>query len=192
MDYRAILFDADSMTILSPRFSERVQKEYGITWETMKPFFQGPFNECKIGKDDLKVELAKVVEAWGWKGTVDELMDFWFKDDVVNEEIVQIVQKLRKDGVRCYLATNQEKYRAEYLRNTLRLGDVFDDLLVSADLGHLKNDPQYFEKVVAALNLDREQTLFVDHEEANIEAAKKAGLATYMFHDMQAFKEFLI
>lgn len=200
MKYQVILFDADGMTIQSPRFSDRLEKEHGITWEKMKPFFQGPFNDCKLGKSDLKQELAKVVKEWGWHGTVDELMAFWFKDDVIGEDIIDLVKNLRSQGVRCYLATNQEAYRAQYLRNDLGLSKIFDGLFVSTDIGYLKKDPKFFEEIVADLNeasrgmsatLDREQILFVDHEAENIAAAKQASLSTYTFHDMDAFKEFL-
>lgn len=138
MKYKAVLFDADGLIIHSPRFSERLQKEYGITWETLKPFFQGPFQECKVGKADLENELAKTIKAWGWKDSVDALLTFWFQGDIVDEEIKNTVSDLRQNGVRCYLATNQEEYREEYLENKLELNKIFDGFFVSARLGYLK------------------------------------------------------
>ncbi len=66
MNYSAVLFDADGMTLLPERFSERLEREHGIAWATVKPFFQGAFVACKLGTADLKDELAKVVDVWGW------------------------------------------------------------------------------------------------------------------------------
>lgn len=191
MKYRAILFDADGLIIHSPRFSERLQKEYGITWETLKPFFQGPFQECKVGKADLKNELAKTMGAWGWKDSVDALLAFWFQGDVVDEEIKNLVSGLKQDGVRCYLATNQEEYREKYLENELGLNNIFDEFFVSARLGYLKNDPKFFEDAIKNLGLEKQEILFVDHDEENIDAAKTAGLSTYALKDIEAFKSFL-
>ncbi|MFA5946166.1 MAG: hypothetical protein WC802_04640 [Patescibacteria group bacterium] len=74
MTYKAILFDADGMTLLSPKFSARIQEAYGIIWDKMKPFFSGPFQECKLGKADLKEELAKVIKDWGWQGSVSDVV----------------------------------------------------------------------------------------------------------------------
>jgi hypothetical protein len=78
--FKVILFDADGMIISSPRFSEQLEKQYGIPWNRMEPFFKGPFQACKIGNADLKEELAKAIQDWGWQGSVDELVDFWFAE----------------------------------------------------------------------------------------------------------------
>lgn len=193
MNHKAILFDADGMTLVSKRFSEQIQKDYGITWEKMKPFFDGPFQQCKLGKADLKEELAKVIGDWGWKGTVDELVSYWFGiGSASNPEIVAIAKELRSRGVKCFLATNQEKYRAEYLRNVVGLKDVFDDLLVSADLGHMKDEVAYFGEAYKRLDVPKESVLFVDHEEKNLKAAREFGFETYQYQDVEGFKECVI
>jgi len=191
MKYKAILFDADGLIIHSPRFSERLQKEYGITWETLKLFFQGPFQECKVGKADLKNELAKTAEAWGWKDSIDALLAFWFQGDIVDEEIKNLVSTLRQNGVQCYLATNQEEYREKYLENELELNSIFDGFFVSARLGYLKNDPRFFEEAIENLGFEKQEILFIDHDKENIDAAKAAGLSTYIFHDLEDCKTFL-
>lgn len=195
MNYKAILFDADGMTLISKRFSEQIQKDYGITWAKMKPFFDGPFVDCKLGKADLKKELAKVVGDWGWNGTVDELVSYWFGiGSTPNPEIVAIVKELRSRGVKCFLATNQEKYRAEYLRNVVGLKDIFDDLLVSSDLGHMKDEVAYFEEVYKRIGavVPKESALFIDHEEKNLKAAKEFGFEVYQYQDVEGFKEYVL
>lgn len=191
MKYKIILFDADGITLHSPRFSERLQEKYGITWETLKPFFQGPYQECKIGKADLKSELVKIKEAWNWQGSIDELLAFWFQGDIVDEEIKNIVSSLKQNGIQCYLATNQEEYRTKYLENELGLNKIFDGFFVSARLGYLKNDPEFFEEATKNLGVKKHEILFVDHEKENIDAAQTAGLSTYTFQDIQTFKAFL-
>jgi beta-phosphoglucomutase-like phosphatase (HAD superfamily) len=50
MPFKAILFDVDGMVITSKRFSDQMQEQYGISWDKMKPFFNGPFQLCKVGK----------------------------------------------------------------------------------------------------------------------------------------------
>lgn len=193
MKYNAILFDADGMTLISKRFSEQIQKDYGITWDKMKPFFDGPFQQCKLGKADLKEELAKVIGDWGWKGTVEELVSYWFGiGSTPNPEIVAIAKELRSHGVKCFLATNQEKYRAEYLRDVVGLKDVFDDLLVSADFGHMKDEVAYFEEAYKRLNVPKESVLFIDHEEKNLKAAKEFGFETYQYQDVEGFREYIL
>lgn len=191
MKYKAILFDADGLIIHSQRFSERLEKEYGIAWETLRPFFQGPFQNCKIGKADLKNELRKTIETWGWKDSANALLAFWFQGDVVDEEIKNIVSNLKQDGIRCYLATNQEEYRERYLENELELNNIFNGFFVSARLGYLKNDPRFFEEATKSLGVEKKEILFIDHDKENIDAAKSTGLSTYTFQDIESFKNFL-
>lgn len=196
MNYTAVLFDADGMTLLPKRFSEQLEQDYGILWAVMKPFFQGAFGECKLGKADVKEELAKVVEAWGWKGSVEELVAYWLPiGSAPNPEVVAIAKELRAQGTACFLATNQERYRATYLREVVGLQELFDDLLVSCELGFVKSDVRYFEaahermRLVTGSALAKETVLFVDHEQANLDAARAYGFATYLYHDEASFKE---
>lgn len=192
MKYKAILFDADGMTIISQKFSDRIQAEYGISWEKMKSFFQGPFSQCQLGRADLKEELVKVMGEWGWKGTVEELMNYWFKTgSEINLGIPELIKGLQDQGTKCYLATNQEKYRAAYLRNELGLGKIFDGMMVSADIGHMKDEEAFFVEAVNQLQEPRDQILFVDHEEKNLKAAASVGLTRYKYETLGAFREYL-
>ncbi len=198
MKYQAILFDADGMTLMPKRFSEQIQQDYGITWEKMKPFFSGPFQDCKVGKADLKEELAKVVGDWGWTGTVDELVKYWFSiGSTPDPEVTKLAKKLRTKGVKVCLATNQEKYRAEYLRNVVGLKDVFDELIISAEIGNTKNQLDYFQSAYSRLikmlgaTIPKDAILFVDHDQENLTTAKNFGFATYNYHNFSDFQDFL-
>lgn len=194
MKPRVILFDADGMTLLPKRFSDQLQIDYGISWEKLKPFFTGPFQACKRGKADLKEELPNVIAEWGWNGTVNELLAYWFPiGSTINPEIQQIILDLKAQGIHCLLATNQERYRAAYLREEIGLENLFHGLLVSAELGYLKNEPGFFETAYQRLqtefpDLQREHILFIDHEEENLAIAKQASLQTYHYHDIPSFK----
>lgn len=195
MKYKAILFDADGMALIQKRFSDQIQQDYGISWEKMKPFFDGPFQHCKIGKADLKEELAQVIADWGWPDSVDALIQYWFSiGGDPAPEILFIAKKLRSEGVRCYVATNQEKYRAAHLRHIPTLADAFDDFLVSAEFGYTKDDPRYFAAVYQYLThsievIPKEQILFVDHEEKNLAAASAFGFQTHSYHDPETFRK---
>lgn len=167
MNEKVILFDADGIAIICERFSSRMEKDHGTPWEVMKPFFDGPFAQCKIGKADLKTELQKVMREWKWTGSVEELMDYWFKIGlIIDNNIINLVNKLRTKGVKCCLATNQTVCRADYLRNDLGLGKIFDGFYTSADMGYMKDVPTFFERVLANLggNLPGHEVLFVDNE----------------------------
>src|SRR3989344_4656191 len=113
---KVIIYDNDGMITRGGRFSDRYSKEFGVDPAVMAPFFEGPFKKCLTGKADLKEELKQVLVVWKWKGTVEELMQYWFAvGDVLNEDVYTSITKLKKQELIVCLATNQEKYRAQYL-----------------------------------------------------------------------------
>lgn len=198
MHYRVLLFDADGMTLIPKRFSEQIEQEYGIPWERMKSFFTGPYQQCKLGIADLREELIKVMEYWGWHGTVDELIAYWFSiGSEVRPEIREIIQELRAKGIYCDLATNQEKYREAYLDKARGFETLFDRIFASSEIGYLKQDVPFFQDVYRKLrveihDLQKEEVLFIDHEELNLEAARTFGFATYYFRDLPCFRSEIV
>lgn len=193
MKYSTILFDADGVLIKSKRrFSDRLEEVYGIPVERLQPFFTGVFRECSLGKADLKEELAKVVGGWGWQGTVDELLAFWFSEGtVVDQGVADFIRALRQSGVKTHMTTDQEKYRGEHLRNTLGKGVLFDQVFFSADVGCPKKDPAFFAHVDQVIGSDRSQTLFVDDDEINVKTAKAFRYDAHLFTNLVGLKQFL-
>ncbi len=195
MPFKAILFDADGMIIIAKRFSDQLQEQYGISWEKMKPFFNGPYQACKVGQADLKEELGKVINEWGWTKSVDELVDLWFScGSTLDERMVALIKDLRSKGTLCYLATNQEAYRMAFLRERLGFSELFDGVFAACEIGHTKNEPAFFEHVSTLLShqhsdITPTDILFTDDQEENILSAKRQGFQTHLYHDFTLFEE---
>ncbi len=188
MKYKAICFDADGMVLVPKRFSQEIQKDYNIPWAVMEAFFASPFQQCKVGKADLKEELSKVIEIWGWKGTVEELTAYWFNIcSEVDMQMVGYIRSLRETGVLCYLTTNQEKYRVEFLRDQRDFRSLFDDIFVSAEIGYTKNSIKFFESFYKHLSVPKGEVLFCDNDSENIETAHEFGLETHLYKDFDSF-----
>jgi len=59
----------------------------------------------------------------------------------------------------------------------------FERAFFSFELGHTKDEPDAFRKVLAALDRRPRECLFIDDQERNVRAAKSVGLATIRFVD---------
>ena len=92
-----------------------------------------------------------------------------------------MIRSLRSQGIRVCLATNQQALRAAYMRVTLNYGNHFDALFFSCELGCAKPTPDYFGAVVERLGERSEQLLFIDDHDANVNAARGAGLRAEAF-----------
>ena len=188
---KVLIFDADGVLINGDIFSKRFSKEYNIDISKINPFFDGPFKDCLIGKADLKEAIIPYLEEWGWKDGVDNFLEYWFSTEhSIDHELIDYIQEYRKNGIKCVMATNQEKYRAEYLFNKIGFVNSFDKMYVSAHLGHKKTNKEFFEKLVNDLDgIKKDEILFWDDDIENINTAKEFGINAELYTTFEDFKQ---
>lgn len=177
---KVLLLDADGVLLQSGElFSERFAREYEVPTEAILPFFRGPYADCQAGSKDLKEELVPFLESWGWEGSVEEFLDYWFEDTVIDPEINELFATCRESGIACYMASNNEHYRARHIEAVL--GTQLEGYFFSADLKLKKDNPAYFETVLDQLGLPASDVGFVNNEAKNIEAAAEVGLEAKLY-----------
>jgi putative hydrolase of the HAD superfamily len=190
---RAILFDVDQVLVNlgGKYFTVHLEEQYNIPQNVTAPFFEGEFMDCIVGKKDLKEILPKYIEEWGWKGTLEELLHFWHTSEhIVNEPLMEELTRYRGNGIKVYLATNQEKYRMEYILNEMGFRDIFDDAFASAHLGHRKPAKECFQSILQSLVIfEPQDILFWDYLLENVEAAREVGLHAEQYQNFEHFKQ---
>lgn len=189
---RILLLDTDGVLIPKEKyFSTRYAEEKGIPVQTLLPFFQGEFRRCQAGHCDMKEELAKHIAEWQWTGSVDEFLAYWFASEPDPSTLMlEAVADLRKAGVKCYIATDQERYRAQYLWNTVGLSEHFDGAFFSCDLKANKASLEFWEKTLALLgNPHPGEVTYFDDEEESVKAAASFGINARIFTDIEEVKE---
>lgn len=176
---KTILFDADGVLIKTDMFSKQLERDYGIAADKLTVFFTDKFPECLVGKADLREQLADYVTDWGWQGTVDDLLHYWFTvEHKIDQTLVDYAQKLRGKGIGCYVATNQEKYRSAYILDQMGFRNLFDGFYASSLLGYKKPSTEFFKSILDDLKIqDYSQVLFWDDSAASVESARQLGLA---------------
>ena len=188
---RALILDADGVIIDGAPASVTFARELGITPAMTGSFFSGPFRDCLVGAADLKECIAPHLSGWGWRGSVQGFLDYWFEvEHHLDEGLLAEVARHRAAGTRCYIATNQERYRTEYIRDAMALGDRFDAIFSSAYVGHTKDDRQFLDQLKRELAPIRaDEMLFWDDGPVNGETAREAGLRAELYTNLEAFRE---
>jgi len=192
---KAIVFDVDGVLVNAERFSAQLEKEYGIPAEKLLPFFKGPFQDCLLGKAQLKDVIEPYLTEWGWKGTVDEFLDFWFKSEhKIDKEIFDVIAHL-KENTLVFVATNQEERRTSYLSNEMGFGKIFKKVYSSAQIGYLKENPNFFNSMLKDIqkhflpDIKASEVLFFDDTEKNVKAAQEYGVNAHLYTDIETFKK---
>lgn len=188
---KIVIFDTDGMVINREMyFSQRYSKEFNISPEKMLKFFNNEFQLCLIGKADLKKEISKYLKDWHWTKSVDDLLLYWFQHESnLDQNILASIKKLKDNNIKCYLNTNNEKYRVSYLINNLKLDQYFDGIFASSQLGFQKPQPEFWQKIYEKLNKPNKSEILVwDDDEKNVESAQKFGFQAELYTDFNDYK----
>lgn len=187
----AILFDADGVVIRSDMASRYFERTYGINHKDLVAFYLGPFSDCLLGKKDMYDVLPAYLEKWGWQKSPEQFVQEWYDyENKVDEQLVGYIQKLRARGLQCFLATNQEKHRLQYMLDVMKFCDHFDGVFASCELGVKKPDPVFFERILERLGaVDKSTVLLWDDSAENVAAAHTFGIQAEIYHDFTLFEE---
>lgn len=189
MPIKALCFDVDGV-IVNPQmqFSQLLRLNYEITPEMTKPFFDGIFNECLVGKADLLDVLPPFLRKWKWKGSVEEFIDLWLRTDhVIDTKMFNAIIELRLKGFICCLATSQEQHCADYLKKEMGFKPLFDHMFFSCEIGTQKPDPAFYQHIEKQLQMDSKSILFWDDSLQNVRGARERGWNAEVYTDYGQF-----
>lgn len=198
---RTILFDVDGVLVhgyharpdLQPRWNENLLADLGVDPDRFnREFIYDIFiKKVLIGQISLLEALERVLPGLGYRGPAMAFVGYWLShDNTVNEPMVEVVRQLKAVGdSRLFLATNQEHMRAQWLWQTLRFGELFEDMFHSARVGHAKPNKPYFDWVTNRIGPQAEPPLFFDDREDIIKAARAHGWEAVQVKELEDVAE---
>ena len=109
--------------------------------------------------------------------------------EILGERILKTVERLRSRGIRCYLSTNNEKYRVQYLLDKVGLKNFFDGAFSSAQIGYKKPQQEFWSVVYKQIGVPEKSEIVVwDDDQENIESAKSFGFVSEVYSDFDSYK----
>lgn len=193
MNHKVLLLDWDGVLYRGKYFSEIYSKEFGIDIAKILQFLDGPKVATNTNKADLKDLLTTVMTDWNWKGTVEELLDYWLKSDCsLATDTIDFVEKSKKLGFGVYMVTDQEKYKADYIWNNVGAKNYFNGKFISCEIGFLKKDPQFFQIMLNKLKVDPKDILYFDDSQSKVLSAKSLGIDARPFVDFETMKAMVL
>ncbi|MEL7013874.1 MAG: HAD-IA family hydrolase [Pseudomonadota bacterium] len=191
-----VMLDVDGVIISGHGAQEApwthsLKDDLGIEPEALvRAFFAKGWSKVVTGKEALEPALAKSLNELGSIVEVGTLIDYWFEKDArLVTSVLQDSQRLREAGFKVILTTNQEHRRAAYLMNDLKLSDVVDGIVYSAQVGAQKPDRAFFEYALRQTGVAPQAHLLVDDHAANVDGARQVGWHGHVWtSDMKLFE----
>ncbi len=198
MNKPIVLFDADGvLTLPEELFSVVYARSHGLDPKPFEQFFRNEWKSIATGKADLKEAIAANPDLWQWRGDIDDLLNYWFEsENIQNEEVVNLARELKAKGIPCYLATEQEKYRGNYMRDVM-FKDLFDGYYITAELGISKTEPEFFRTIIDDLKrhypeIKPEDIVFFDDSQPKVDTARSVGINAQLFESAEQIRSLVL
>lgn len=105
------------------------------------------------------------------------------------EGSVRLLEELHERGYPLYALTNWSAETFPLTRTWYRFLDLFDEIVVSGELGMIKPDPEIYGVLVERTGLDLATSVFIDDSAPNVRAAEELGFKGVLFEGAEGLRD---
>jgi len=106
----------------------------------------------------------------------------------LNDELIDFIRELKNKNYKiALLSNNSSKLREKLLKDGI--SDLFDEIIISAEVGCQKPQPEIFDVLFKKLKLEPNEVVFIDDTEKSLEGSEKIGYTPIIFSANLKLKE---
>ncbi len=188
MSIRAVIFDFGGVLINQgddrPRLS--LAKQLGVPLSRIDRLVFNSETSEKASKGEIHVaeHWEAVRQALGIApGGMPAFLDKYWSAEEVNWGLLEYIRSLRplyKVG----LLSNAWDDLRQTMHERWNIDGLFDEMIISAEVKLVKPDPRIFRLAVQRLQVQPDETVFVDDVAENVDIASKEGLHAIQYQDL--------
>jgi putative hydrolase of the HAD superfamily len=182
---KAILFDFDGVLTLDATGSETIRnyicKETGLDKELFKKEYKKYNNQLLYGKTTHEEIWGNICSGINKEIDIQVLYDS-FINTPINNEMYDLVKEIKNRNYKTAMVTDNKKDRIESAATHFGLDKLFDEIIVSAEIGSGKEAKEIFITTIQRLNVNADECIFIDNSEKNLVAPKVMGMKTIFYN----------
>ncbi|HEY5158740.1 MAG TPA: HAD family phosphatase [Anaerolineales bacterium] len=131
----------------------------------------------EITEDDHWQAVAETLAVT--REAVDKITAEFFSGDRADISLIDFLRGLRPERKVCLISNAWSGLRAFITQQ--KFDDVFDAMVISAEVGLIKPDPRIYRLALAKLGERPEESVFIDDVAVNVAAARSVGMTGIEF-----------
>ncbi|MDD2534209.1 MAG: HAD family phosphatase [Eubacteriales bacterium] len=158
--------------------------------QSPKPGTRSYSDRWKYSESMHHFETGRITDFSDFYQLAKSELDFPIDKEAFQREYLQIIGDVFAETVpilealysrfSLQLLSNTSAVHWQHCAKTLGLGQYFDRVLVSYELGYMKPDPEIFKLALVEINQDPETIYYFDDRPENIETARKFGINAHL------------
>jgi HAD superfamily hydrolase (TIGR01509 family) len=99
----------------------------------------------------------------------------------IHPHVIDFLKLMKQQKKKIYLLTNAHYKTVKIKFRKTQIGEYFDDVLCSFNVGHPKEVIEFWQKAQKRLKFDKEHSLFIDDTEDVMKTAREYGIKYLLF-----------
>lgn len=127
----------------------------------------------------IEIFRKKTNETLGEK--INYIMNTWYKFMPINNEVIELIKKLKQEGYRIYILSNTHVSVYNYIK-TLEIVKYIDGMIISSIEKLMKPNKEIYSRLIKEYKLIPQECFFIDDGEKNVKTAIECGMNGYVFN----------
>lgn len=198
MNIRAVFFDFGGVIqrteYQAPR--QHLAERFGMDYDDIDRivFASDSAQRASVGEIEEEAHWQNVLKrVKGSEADVSVIKNEFFGGDVIDLDLVNFIRSLRGKFHTGLISNAWSGLRSVLEKE--KLIDVFDTVIISAEVGMTKPEPGIFRLALEQAKVKAEEAVFVDDVQVNIDGCQEVGMRGVLFDDphkaMERLKELL-
>jgi epoxide hydrolase-like predicted phosphatase len=179
--YKAVIFDF--FGVFCPDITLEWFKQTVPDFESKLPDFRAFCTQSDYGKLSKHAFFQNVSALAGVSS--EDMIRGVEAQTVINTKLVDYVRNTIKLNYKTACLSNGTHEWTLHVITEHGIGDLFEEIVLSGDLGTVKPNPEIYHATLEKLGVGPEESVFIDDRQSNIEGAEALGIKSILFTDTE-------
>lgn len=140
------------------------------------------FESGKINTTEYVLLARKLLD---YQGSDEHFFNTWNSIFTKIPKTFDLAKSLKEEGHRLILFSNISPIHAHYCLNTYNLMGIFDDAVLSYEIGAIKPEDSFYTRAFDKYDIIPKKSIYIDDLPQNIATGKKHGLRSFCYNQYQ-------